>query len=77
MDPLWAIATIEWHCLVKKPASRISALLDITLNNDDSLLNLVCAKCKQRVESLENHTEVAEGHEKSLAENPNFHYTPL
>ena len=22
-------------------------------------------------------SEVAEGHEKSLAENPNFHYTPL
>ena len=59
-------------------ASRISALSDITLNDDDDdLPNLICAKCKQRVESLENHTEVAEGHEKSLAENPNFHYTPL
>ena len=27
--------------------------------------------------SLENHTEIAEGHEKSLAENPNIYYTPL
>ena len=26
-------------------ASRISALLDITLNDDDGLLNLRCAKC--------------------------------
>ena len=58
-------------------ASRISALSDITLNDDDGLPNLICAKCKRRVESLENHTEFAEGHEKSLAENPNFHYTPL
>ena len=37
-------------------ASRISALLDITLNDDDGLPNLMCAKCKRRVESLENHT---------------------
>ena len=37
-------------------ASRISAVLDITLNNDDGLPNLMCAKCKRRVESLENHT---------------------
>ena len=37
-------------------ASRISALSDITLNDDDGLPNLICAKCKQRVESLENHT---------------------
>ena len=57
-------------------ASRISALSDITLNDDDGLPNLICAKWKRRVESLENHTEVAEGHEKSLAESPNFHYTP-
>ena len=34
-------------------ASRISALSDITLNDDDSLPNLICAKCKRRVESLE------------------------
>ena len=34
-------------------ASRKGALLDIMLNDDDSLLNLGCAKCKQRVESLE------------------------
>ena len=34
-------------------ASRISTLLDITLNDDDGLPNLVCAKCKRRVESLE------------------------
>ena len=34
-------------------ASRIGALLDITLNDDDGLLNLGCAKCKQRLESLE------------------------
>ena len=26
-----------------------------TLDNDDSLPNLICAKCKWRVESLENH----------------------
>ena len=36
-------------------ASRISALLDITLNDDDGLPNLMYAKCKRRVESLENH----------------------
>ena len=34
-------------------ASRISTLLDRTLNDDDDLPNLVCAKCKRRVESLE------------------------
>ena len=34
-------------------ASRISALLDITLNYDDGSANLKCAKCKRRVESLE------------------------
>ena len=33
--------------------SRISALLDITLNDDDGSANLRYAKCKQRVESLE------------------------
>ena len=33
-------------------ASRISALLDITLNCDDGSANLMCAKCKRRVESL-------------------------
>ena len=33
-------------------ASRISALLDITLNDDDSLLNLRCAKCKQSLETV-------------------------
>ena len=32
--------------------SRISALLDITLNDDDGM----CAKCKRRVERVENHT---------------------
>ena len=37
-------------------ASRISALLDIMLSDDDGLPNLMCAKCKRRVESLENHT---------------------
>ena len=57
--------------------SGLSALSDTTLNDDDGLPILTCAKCKRRVESLEHHTEVAEGHEKSLAENPNFHYTPL
>ena len=51
--------------------------LNLMLNDDDGLPNLICAECKRRVESLENHTEVAESHEKSLAENPNFHYTPL
>ena len=45
--------------MVKKKASqerlpsRISALLDTTLNDDDGLPNLRCAKCKRRVESLE------------------------
>ena len=34
-------------------ASRSS---DITLNDDDGIPNLMCAKCKRRVESLENHT---------------------
>ena len=34
-------------------AARISALLDITLNDDEGLPNLLCAKCKRRVESLE------------------------
>ena len=33
--------------------SRISALLDITLNDDDGLPNFRCAECKQRVERLE------------------------
>ena len=33
-------------------ASRISALLDITLNCDNGSANLMCAKSKQRVESL-------------------------
>ena len=33
--------------------STISALLDITLNDDDGSANLRCAKCKRRVESLE------------------------
>ena len=33
-------------------ASRISALLDITLNDDDGLLNLRCAKCKQSLETV-------------------------
>ena len=37
-------------------ASRISTLSDVTLNDDDGLPNLMCAKCKRRVESLENHT---------------------
>ena len=33
-------------------ASRISALLDITLNDHDGLLNLRCAKCKQSLETV-------------------------
>ena len=33
-------------------ASRISALLDITLNNDDGILNLRCAKSKQSLETV-------------------------
>ena len=32
-------------------ASRISALSDIRLNDDDSLSNLICTKCTQRVEN--------------------------
>ena len=38
-------------------ASRISALLDMTLNDDDGLTNLMCAKCKRRDESLKNQTK--------------------
>ena len=57
---------------------RACASLDITLNDDDGLPNLMCAKCKRRVESLDNHIlaglQVAEGYEKSLAET---HYAPL
>ena len=37
-------------------ASRTSALLDTMLNGDDGLPNLMCAKCKRRVGSFENHT---------------------
>ena len=33
----------------------INALLDITLNDDDGLSNLMCAKWKWRVENLVNH----------------------
>ena len=33
-------------------ASRISALLDITFNDDDGLLNLRCVKCKQSLETV-------------------------
>ena len=42
----------SYHCLGKKLARKdwISAVLDIMLNDDDSLLNLRCAKCKRRVE---------------------------
>ena len=36
-------------------ASRISALLDITLNDDDGLLNLRFAKCKQSLEMVMIH----------------------
>ena len=51
--------------------SWLAFLPNITLNDDDGLPNLICAECKRRFESLENHTEVAE------EGNPNFHYTPL
>ena len=71
------VALFSKKATQERLASRISALSDIMLNDDDGLPNLICAKCKQRVESLKNHTEVTEWHEKSLAENPNFHYTPL
>ena len=33
-------------------ASRISTLLDITLNDDDGLLNLRCLKCKECLETV-------------------------
>ena len=33
--------------------TSIKDLLDITLNCDDGSANLMCAKCKRRVESLE------------------------
>ena len=51
-------------------ASRISGLL-ITLNHDDGLPNLMCAKCMRRVESLENHidylgSQVTDGLERAL-----------
>ena len=39
--------------IARKDASRISALLDIMLNDDNGSANLGCAKCKWRVESLE------------------------
>ena len=39
--------------VAKKDASRISALLDIMLNDDNGSANLRCAKCERRVESLE------------------------
>ena len=42
----------------KRLASRISALLDITLNDGDGLLNLSCAKCKQSLESDDRPHEV-------------------
>ena len=39
-----------------------------------------CAKCKRRVESLENHTwgrKSLKGMRNHLVKNTNFHYTPL
>ena len=59
-------------------ASRISALLDITLNDDDGLPNFMCAKCKWRVEKFREPylgSQVAEGHVKSLAETLTSHDT--
>ena len=60
-------------------ASRRSALLDITLNDGDGLPNLVCEVQAESLKFEEPHlgSEVTEGHAKSLAENPNFYYTPL
>ena len=43
-------------------ASRISALLDITLNCDDGSANLMCAKCK-RIESCKFRDGNDEPHE--------------
>ena len=56
-------------------ASRISALSDITLNDGGGLLNLMCEVQEESCKFGEPYlgSEVAEGHEKSLAENPNFH----
>ena len=58
----------------------ISALLDITLNDDDGLPNLMCAKCKRRVESSENHTwgrKLLKGLRNRLLKIRTFHYIIL
>ena len=50
-------------------ASRISTLLDKTLNDDDGLLNLRCAKCKQSLAEMIDLTKFVLQSE--------LHYTPL
>ena len=60
----------------ERVASRISAFLDITLNDDDGLLNLRCAKCKQSLETV--MIDLTKFNFKSSrCCNPNFHSTPL
>ena len=56
-------------------ASRISTLLDITLNDDDGLLNLRCAKCKQSLETV--MIDLTKFKRSVAVLHPNFHYTPL
>jgi len=38
----------------RRLASRISALLDTSVNDGDGLLNIICVKCKHEVETIEN-----------------------
>ena len=51
-DPLWLIATIEYVALVKKLARKTS-IKDKPLSLSMMTYRISCAKCKQRVESLE------------------------
>ena len=59
MLPLRILCGYSHHILLfgkdsqERLAPRISALLDITLNDDDGSGNFRCAKCKRRVECLE------------------------
>ena len=58
MPPLWILCGLFGKKASRERlASRISALLDITLNDDDGLLNLRCAKC----------TEFRDGDDRSAA----------
>ena len=71
------VALFDGKASQERLASRISALLDITLNDDDGLRNLMCAKCKRRVESLENHTSGRKSLKGMRNRLLKIHYTPL